>query len=577
MRVLQLDVDNISYKMVKPEASIYDSIERQEEHIKNALVLFMTIEKDDTLESAKKMFNDSLKFAEKQKVDGIVLYPFAHLSSNLEDLDKAAALYNHIKAYAKENKHNLNIISAPFGWNKQLSINIKGHPLAEQSRWYSNNNLNVQDKQKEKKEKRVDLSIVKKSDWSGLGENDHRTIAERMDLFSFQEISPGMVYWHNNGIIIYQELIAFIRKLIRKNGYIEISTPALANIALWHVSGHIDHYKEDMFILGEDNDIGIKPMNCPSTIMIYKSRRWSYRDLPLRMADFDKLYRNEISGALTGLFRVREITQDDAHIFTDEQHLESEIMNLLKLTKYLYGIFGLEYYANLSTMPDSHLGEKETWDAATSYLKSALEKNGIKYNIKDKDGAFYGPKIDIHLKDSMKREWQCGTIQLDYQLPVRFNLSYTGEDGREHTPIIIHRVLYGSLERFIGILTEHFKGKFPTWIAPIQASVISISAQSNDYAQIIYNKMIENDIRAQLDISDKTLEYKIRDAKINEVPYTIVIGQKERDGETISIRDRTGKQLHGVKINAFIEDIKKEVELKPSIAEIVEKRNVKNI
>ncbi len=575
MRVLQLDVDSISYKMVKPEASIYDSIERQEEHIKNALVLFITIEKDDTFESAKKMFNDSLKFAEKQKVDSIVLYPFAHLSSNLEDLDKAAALYSHIKIYAKENKHNLSISSAPFGWNKQLSINIKGHPLAEQSRWYSNNNSNALDKQKEKKEKRVDLSIVKKSDWSGLGENDHRTIAERMDLFSFQEISPGMVYWHNNGIIIYQELIAFIRKLIRKNGYIEVSTPALANIALWHVSGHIDHYKEDMFILGDDKDIGIKPMNCPSTIMIYKSKRWSYRDLPLRMADFDRLYRNEISGSLTGLFRVREITQDDAHIFTDEQHLESEIVNLLKLTKYLYGIFGMEYYANLSTMPDSHLGEKETWDTATSYLKHALEKNEIKYNIKDKDGAFYGPKIDIHLRDSMKREWQCGTIQLDYQLPVRFNLSYTGEDGREHTPIIIHRVLYGSLERFIGILTEHFKGKFPTWIAPIQAAVISISAQSNEYAQTIYNTMMENDIRAQLDISDKTLEYKIRDAKINEVPYTIIVGQKERDGNTISIRDRAGKQLHGVNINVFLEDIKKEIESKPNTTEIVEKRNKK--
>ncbi len=575
MRVLQLDVDSIYYKMIKPEASIYDSIERQEEHIKNALVLFMTIEKDDTLENAKKMFNDSLKFAEKQKVESIVLYPFAHLSSNLEDLDKAAALYSHIKTYAKENKHNLNIVSAPFGWNKQLSINIKGHPLAEQSRWYSNNNVKGQDKQKEKKEKRIDLSIVKKSDWSGLGENDHRTIAERMDLFSFQEISPGMVYWHNNGIIIYQELITFIRKLIRKNGYIEISTPALANIALWHVSGHIDHYKDDMFILGEDNDIGIKPMNCPSTIMIYKSKRWSYRDLPLRMADFDRLYRNEISGALTGLFRVREITQDDAHIFTDEQHLESEIMNLLKLTKYLYGIFELEYYANLSTMPDSHLGDEKTWDAATSYLKNALEKNGIKYNIKDKDGAFYGPKIDIHLRDSMKREWQCGTIQLDYQLPIRFNLSYTGEDGREHTPIIIHRVLYGSLERFIGILTEHFKGKFPTWIAPIQASVISISEQSNDYAQIVYNKIMENDIRVQLDISDKTLEYKIRDAKMNEVPYTIVVGQKERDGNTISIRDRMGKQLHNVKVDTFIADIKKEIESKPSIAEIVQKRSEK--
>lgn len=571
MRILQLDVNTITYKMIKPEASIYESIEKKEQSVSNALVIFITIEQDDTKDYAQKMIHDVSKFLIQQKIKNLVLYPFAHLSDNLGDLDAASSLFGKIKEYAHEKIKDVTIYAAPFGWNKQLSLDIKGYPLAEQSRRYG---VNVEGAAIKKERKRVDLAIVKKSEWADLAETDHRKIGERQDLFSFQEISPGMVYWHNNGLIIYQTLISFITQILRKNNYQIISTPSISNIALWHMSGHMEHYKENMYLLGDQQDMGLKPMNCPSTIMIYKSRRYSYKDLPLRLAIFDRIYRNEISGALTGLMRLREFTQDDAHIFTSPEHLESELSALLNIAKYLYNVFGMEYYANLSTMPDVHLGDKETWDVAISYLKKALDANKIKYTIKEKDGAFYGPKIDIHVKDSLKREWQCGTIQVDYQLPSRFNISYMGEDGKEHMPILIHRALYGSLERFIGVMIEHYKGKFPTWISPTQVCVISISEVSNSYTQQVYQKIIEHNIRAKLDISDKTLEYKIRDSKMLEIPYTIIIGQKEEDKKSISIRDRNNKQVFGATIESFLHAITNEIksnEINLNVLEHVEK------
>ncbi len=537
MKVLQLDVEKIAYRAVKPEASIYEDIEGSKEHeISNALVLMFTVEKGDTEEDAKKLSDDAVAFAKQQKIGTIVFYPFAHLSSNLEALDKSLMLYKYMRDYASK-AFDGKVISAPFGWNKELKLSIKGHPLAEQSRSYG------KEEKSKTEHKSVDLSIVKKADWSALPDEDHRKIGERLDLYSFQEVSPAMVYWHPNGYTIYKELVKFLRELEARYDYQEISTPALSDVALWHVSGHIQHYSDSMFLFDSDfGSVGLKPMNCPSTMLIYKSRKWSYRELPFRTAIFDRVYRKELSGSVTGLFRVKELTQDDGHIFATEDQIETEVSLVLEMIKEVYNTFGMSFTPNLSTMPDDHLGTKELWDAATKKLEDAIKKNKLKYNIKEKDGAFYGPKIDCDVKDSMGRSWQLATVQLDYNLPQRFKLEYTDEKGMQATPVVIHRAILGSLERFIGIITEHYQGKFPTWISPVQVEVIPISDKHSAYAKEVYNELKSKGIRVKLSDSDRTLEYKIRDAKSREVAYMAIVGAKEQDTHTLSIRDREGNQ-----------------------------------
>ncbi len=553
MRVLQLDSDSIGYELIEPESAVYEKSDGKGFSTKEALVLFTSIEVGDTEALASQAVKEAVEFAGKLKRKTIVIYPFAHLSSDLEEPQRAMNLFNYMVKEAE--KSDLKVYHAPFGWNKQLSINVKGHPLAEMSRSYG-----AKKGAERKKQKKIDLSIVKKSDWAGLPDTDHRTIGERLDLYSFQEVSPGMVYWHPNGHIIYMELLRFIRENQSRYNYQEISAPALANLALWHVSGHIDHYKENMFILESDGgDLGMKPMNCPASILIYKSRKWSYRELPFRTAIMDKLYRNEISGALTGLFRVREMTQDDSHIFLMEEQIEKELANVLKLLNETYSAFGFSYKAKLSTMPDVHMGDEALWEKATSNLKKALEANGIKYEIKEKEGAFYGPKIDVDIKDSQGREWQCATIQVDYQLPLRFKLEYTGQDGAAHTPVIIHRALLGSLERFIGILVEHYQGKFPTWISPVQTIVIPISEQTNGYGIKLLEELKKAGVRAELDESDRTLDYRIKGAQDRKIPYMIIVGKREEDADTVSVRNREGIQQQGLKMQQFLESIKKEI------------------
>ncbi|MDE1824328.1 MAG: threonine--tRNA ligase [Candidatus Micrarchaeota archaeon] len=555
MKILQLDVDNITYEAIAPEASIYEDIKEKKNSVDTALVLLISVENGDTEEMAEKAMKDTDEFLKKLQRKKLVLYPYAHISNNLAAPREAMHIINHMY---KQKIPGVEVVKAPFGWTKKLSLNMKGHPLAEQSRSYGGSA--EQRIYKKVKPVSVNTSIVRKSDISGLPQEDHRTIGERLDLFSLQEVSPGMVYWHNNGVLIFNELVYFIREKLKENGYMEVVTPAIANLALWHVSGHIDHYRDNMFTFESTGEqLGLKPMNCPSVMMIYKSRKWSYRELPVRLSDFDKLYRNEISGALTGLFRVREMTQDDAHIFVTEAQLEDEIANLIRLVNEFYGRFGLSYKAMLSTMPDDHLGDEKLWEEATQHLKNALKKNSVEYGIKEKDGAFYGPKIDFQVKDSMGREWQCATIQVDYQLPQRFGLSYVGEDGKEHMPIVVHRVIYGSLERFIAILIEHYKGKFPTWIAPVQVAVVSISEQQAGYAKEVYGRLKAHRIRAELDTSDKTLEYKIRDAKMHEIPYTIIIGRKEAEAKTVSVRNRNNVQKNAIKFQDFIDSINNEI------------------
>lgn len=557
LKVLLLDVERIGYELVKPEASVYEDSDEKKVEVKDALAMLTSIENGDNKEIADKALSDVAKLMDQLKRKNLVIYPFAHLSNRLSDPKSAMGLMDYMYESASKDK-SLNVKKAPFGWNKKLTLEMKGHPLAEQGKSYG---LEEEAKTyKKAKPVSINTAIVTKSIFSGLPETDHRIIGERLDLFSFQENSPGMVYWHPNGLILMTELINYIRERQTDYGYTEVSTPAISNVALWHVSGHIDHYRDNMFMFETNGEnLGLKPMNCPSVISIYRSRRWSYRELPLRFSDLDKIYRNEISGALTGLFRVREITQDDAHIFVRDDQIESEITNVLKLVVEFYSRFGLEYKAKLSTMPDSHLGSPELWDKATRNLRNALDSNGIKYETKEKEGAFYGPKIDFDIVDSIGREWQCATIQLDYQLPQRFGLEFTGEDGKAHTPTIIHRVIYGSLERFLGVFIEHSQGKFPVWLSPVQARVISISEQVNDYADAIYKELKENGIRAYADLSDKTLEYKIREAQMQKVPYMIVIGKKEKEKNALTIRERSGKQQHDVQVKEFIKRIKEEI------------------
>ncbi|MDE1804549.1 MAG: threonine--tRNA ligase [Candidatus Micrarchaeota archaeon] len=565
MRILQQHVEFIEYEPIKKEIASAEEAEKKKVKYEDIVVLFTTVETGDNEEIAKKAIDDVAKFLKNLGKNTILIYPYAHLSSNLAKPQDAIAELKSMESNARG--LGITVHTSPFGWNKQYSLKIKGHPLAEQSRSYgiaaAAKNASKKVEAKHHISAPADLSIVKKSNWSGLPETDHRTIGEKLDLYSFQEVSPGMTYWHPNGYILYKELMKFIRQKLDQYGYQEIATPAFANLALWQVSGHLDHYKENMYTFASEEQVfGLKPMNCPSTILIFKSKKWSYRDLPVRLADFDKLYRNEISGALTGLLRVRELTQDDAHLFVREDQVESELVNLLKMIHEMYSIFDLKYTAKLSTMPDSHLGDDKLWESAISALKSGMKKNGMKFEIKEKEGAFYGPKIDFDIKDSMGREWQCATVQLDYQLPKRFGLEYTGEDGKQHNPVIIHRVIYGSLERFIAVMVEHYQGKFPTWLAPVQAKVISISEGANDYATKVHEKLRASGMRADIDISDKTLEYKIREAQLMQVPYMLVVGQKEVDAQTVAVRARSGGQKFGVKVDDFIEKIKVECEKK---------------
>jgi threonyl-tRNA synthetase len=557
MKILQLDVEKLAYDVLKPEASVYEETKEKHAEFRDALVMWVCVEKGDTDDTADAALKDTVSFMEQVGRKKLVVYPFAHLSSDLAEPKEAMRILDHMyKGVPK----NIEASKAPFGWTKKFTIEMKGHPLAEQAKSYDSKGGGKKT-YKKAKPTGINTAIVKKSDWAGLPENDHRTIGEKLDLYSFQEVSPAMVYWHPKGFTIYKQLVAFLREKEDEYEYEEVSTPGLANVALWHMSGHDEHYKENMFTFeSQFGEIGLKPMNCPSTIMIYKSRKWSYRDLPFRTAIFDRLYRSELSGAVTGLFRVKELTQDDGHIFVREDQIDKELDSLLRMVKEIYDTFGLKYAPKLSTMPDDHAGEKAEWDRATAQLKKALDEHKMKYELKEKEGSFYAPKIDFDIFDSQGRAWQVATIQLDYQMPKRFKLEYTGEDGKEHTPVMIHRAILGSLERFVGILVEHYQGKFPTWLAPVQVRVIAISDQSNEYAHKVYESLRKAHIRAEEDIGGKTMEYKLRDAIGQKIPYVLVVGKKEVDAGTVAVRTRSGGQKFGVKLDDFVGKIKVESE-----------------
>ncbi|HJJ55511.1 MAG TPA: threonine--tRNA ligase [Methanocorpusculum sp.] len=374
---------------------------------------------------------------------------------------------------------------------------------------------------------------------------DHRKIGKDMKLFKFEDYGPGFPFILPNGMIIKNELLKYWRELHTKNGYQEISTPLIMNRCLWETSGHWDHYKDNMYATRiDDEDYCIKPMNCPGGVLVYNDEPHSYRELPIRLAEIGVVHRHELKGTLHGLFRVRNFTQDDAHIFMRRDQIASEIGGVIKLINEIYSKFGFEYYLELSTRPENSMGNAKDWEAATNGLKDALEKLHLPYKINPGDGAFYGPKIDFHLRDCLGRTWQCGTIQLDFQMPLNFNLSYVDENDNRIRPIMIHRVCFGSIERFIGILTEHYAGKFPVWLSPIQAKILLVSKKGEDYAMDLYQRLQEFHIRCELDNRNEKIGYMIRQAQYTErVPYMIIIGEKELESNTISVRTRDSKTV----------------------------------
>ncbi|MBE5781073.1 MAG: threonine--tRNA ligase [Clostridiales bacterium] len=376
---------------------------------------------------------------------------------------------------------------------------------------------------------------------------DHRRLGKELDLFSILEEGPGFPFFHPKGMIIMNNLLDFWRKEHTRRGYQEVNTPIILSRQLWERSGHYDHYRDNMYFLKiDEEDFAIKPMNCPGGILMYKRKPVSYRDLPIRMAELGVVHRHELSGALHGLMRVRKFTQDDAHIFMTPEQIKEEILGVLDLTEYFYSVFGFKYFVELSTRPENSMGSDEDWDRATEALKEALEAKGWDYKINEGDGAFYGPKIDIHLEDCIGRTWQCGTIQLDFQLPERFDLTYDGSDGKEHRPIMIHRVVLGSIERFIGILTEHFAGAFPLWLAPVQARVMTITDRAIPAAKAIRDQLMEAGIRVELDERNEKINYKIRQAQLEKIPYMLVLGDREAEEGTVALRKRGDKGNLGV-------------------------------
>lgn len=392
---------------------------------------------------------------------------------------------------------------------------------------------------------------------------DHRKLGRELGLFALRDEAPGMPFFLPKGMVLRNTLINYWRDVHKKWGYYEISTPQIMRRSLWETSGHWDHYHDDMYTTVIDGeDFAIKPMNCPGSILVYELEPHSYKEMPLRYGELGKVHRNELSGALHGLFRVRCFTQDDAHILLAPEQIRDEVVRIAQLFDEVYTLFGLPYEIELSTMPEDHIGSEEDWEIATKALADAITSVGKTYIINEGDGAFYGPKLDFHIKDSLGRTWQCGTIQLDYQLPGRFNLEYTGSDGEKHTPVMIHRVVFGSIERFIGVITEHFAGAFPIWLAPVQVKLLPIADRHHDYAFEIAKKLEAKGIRCEVDTRSEKTGYKIREAQLQKIPYMLLMGDKDIEGNCVSVRKRGEGDIGAMGVDEFVEMAAKQIESK---------------
>lgn len=566
MKLLTLHVDYINFKPLKKALKRIPDLsddESKPKSVKESLVVMIAVEKRDTVSgSVKELVKNVKDIAKQVNAKTVVLYPYAHLSNKLSSPDVASEVLNKAK---KELGKKFSVEKAPFGYYKEFELKVKGHPLSELSREIT---LRVDESDEDYDPERLLREISKsKLDTSKLKENDHRIIGKQMDLFSFNEVAPGMVFWHNNGMIIRNLLIDFWRDVHRKSGYQEVQTPQMMDSKLWKISGHWDKYKENNFISAyEDRPFLLKPMNCPGGMLVYRSSPKSYRDLPLRVAEMGVVHRVELSGVLSGLFRVIQFTQDDAHIFcADEKQNKEEIKKIVELIDFFYKKFGLKFHhVELSTRPKKRIGSDKVWDTAEKTLESVLKDLKFKYKVNKGDGAFYGPKIDFHVEDSLGRTWQVSTIQLDFSMPERFGLEYTDKDNKKKRPSMLHRVIYGSLERFIAILLESTNGRLPTWLAPIQVRVISFTERNEKYAKKVIEKLSKEipGLRVDADFRNTTVPSKVKEGEIMRVPYIVVVGDKEEKSGEVALRIRGDKKIKSMKVEGFAKSLRKEIEEK---------------
>ncbi len=560
MKLLLLHSSHLEFQPHKKAVDSAEDCDKEPRRIEECLVVFNAFEAGDerdmshVIERADEEIRD---VAEQINVERIVVYPWVHLTSEPGDIGKAMESQ---KLLEDKLKNDYEVIRSPFGWYKEFEIHVKGHPLSELSR-------EIRPEGEEEVDEKIDpkrlLDQISKTklDRKDLKENDHRIIGQKMNLFSFYSAAPGMVFWHENGMRILDELKSFWRDMHRKAGYKEISTPMVLDEKLWKISGHWEKYRDNMFPTEyEDRDMALKPMNCPGGILVYKSKSRSYRELPLRFGELGTVYREELSGVLSGLFRVNCFTQDDAHIYCKEDQLKSEIEGVIDLTDEIYSTFDLGYSVELSTRPEERIGSDEIWDKSEEILKEVLEESGVDYELNEGDGAFYGPKIDFHIEDSLGRKWQCGTIQLDFSMPERFDLTYVGKDNKEHRPILIHRAILGSLERFMGIILEHTDGNLPTWMAPVQVRVLSITDRNIPRSEEIFEMLEEEGIRSDRNFDSTTLSEKVREAEIERVPYIVVIGDKEEESGELAVRRIWKDDIeYGVDPEKFVEEVKQRI------------------
>jgi threonyl-tRNA synthetase len=575
MKILSLHCDYLKFKPIKKAIRKPEELSeemKKEIEVKEPLGIFVAVEKSDEKDLKKAIENlieNILDLREKVKAERVVLYPYAHLSANLSNPEFAQEVLQGAETELKKRK--IEVFRAPFGYYKSFELKCKGHPLAELSRSFGGE-IGILEKEGVVKKVVQDevydpeklLASISKSklDTSKLEENDHRIIGKNLDLFSFNEVAPGMVFWHNNGLIIYNELINFWRDEHKKAGYQEIKTPQIMDAKLWKISGHWDKYKDSNFTTEyEERPFLIKPMNCPGGMLVYKNSPKSYKDLPLKSGEIGTVHRMELSGVLSGLFRVIQITQDDAHIFCTEQQLEEEIGKVMELIDIFYKKFNIQFdHVELSTRPEKRIGEDKIWDLAEKTLENVLKNKKMKYKINKGDGAFYGPKIDFHARDSQNRTWQLSTIQLDFAMPERFELEYTDKNSSKKRPVMLHRVIYGAIERFMGILLEHTNGNLPTWLSPVQVRVLSFTDRNEKAAKKVLERLKSEGIRADADFGSSTMGDKVRNASMLKIPYIVTIGDKEEEKGTLAVKKRgEDKPLFGVELENFLRDLNEEI------------------
>jgi threonyl-tRNA synthetase len=553
MRALQLHVDSIEYEPVAVEGRVFEEVEKRRYRVEEAVVLFTSVEREDTPEIASEMLRQVAEFMGRLGVKRLLIYPYAHLSPDLARPEKALEVLRRMETEARS--MGIEVHRAPFGWNKRFTLSVKGHPLAEQLRVVTKEDvLSRREARAEGAARQEAVQVQERAAVREEKEPLHIRLGRELDVFSVNEnVGSGLILFHPNGAIIREELIKLIREVNRRLGFREVWTPHLFRSTLWQKTGHYETFRDRMFLFRiGDEEYVLKPMNCPGHAMIYASSTRSYRDLPVKISEFGTVYRNEQPGELTGLLRVRSITQDDGHVFARFDQVEQVVREILDAAfEVLDRVLGAPVHVNLSTRPEKYIGTKELWDVAESDLRAALESTGIRYEVKHGEGAFYGPKIDVDVEDSMGRRWQCSTIQLDFFMPERLGLEYVDQDGTKKRPVMIHRAILGSLERFTGLLLEHYNGRLPVWLAPLQVVVLPVKSAHSPYAERVLRALLDAGIRAEL-WEEGTLEKRIREAHRARASFVLIVGEAEAGSNTVSVRDHEGKVVKGVLLEDFV-------------------------